>query len=54
MLNLKKPHLHDDTLYLIFVSETCLGTDDLPQLEGYQVIANPKVKHVYMAALHVM
>ena len=36
--------MHDDKLDLIFVSETCLGTDALPQLEGYQVIANPKVE----------
>ena len=34
----------EDSIDLIFVSETCLSIDALPQLDGYKVISDPTIK----------
>ena len=44
ILNFKQAPIHNDLLDLIFVSETCLGCDALPRLEGYETIADPTIR----------
>ena len=44
VLNFKGSPLHNNSIDLIFVSETCLGIDALPHLDGYKVIADPSIK----------
>ena len=44
ILNVKCSLIYEDSIDLIFVSETCLSIDALPQLDGYKVVSDPTIK----------
>ena len=44
VLNMNDSPLLDDSIDLYFVSETCLGTDALPGVDGNEIMSDPTVK----------